>query len=645
MSPVEIADTKDWNNSPAGNSQQCTGITKVNMDDATWRFDSDFEVKNDSHDKRCRLKSWAKALIGSVVEIETAETTESFRLQKFLGSGGMGSVFAAAPLSSNRAESRSFAAVKILKFGVVATDAPMRFENERSILSNLSHKNIVRFIGRGTDSQKRPLIAMELLDGTTLTEYCKSSNTSSRDRLRLFLEVCSAVQHCHKNNVIHRDLKPANILTHFDGESIRAKLIDFGVAITTESTKIGDEKAVNAKAKSSPSNSSQPATSPNKSLVGTLQYMSPEQACPRGDTVDQRSDIYSLGVILYELLAGEPPVSKRAVMQKTITEIIDQVRFSDQSPVSQIASDVEDLSGDYGQAIDLIVETCLEKDRADRFDNVGQLIHFVKLTLTDPKTVIEELNSPRSSLMTFSGHSKSPASAAKPKRLILRLKRATEQHFWKAISACLLVTLLISGFGRRSNDTNANTASKIELPADGHAEEIIIDSFQGICSSVSDDQKLQIQMIRSGDKTCETPSLKNVVQLVVVEKKDNHRVSTPQSNQPDADSVQPLLKANRKQLLIQGPNDTYHFVSDNKTVQRKVEWMCRPELECQLAEKIQLHAAGESRQTTIETVTKAIESIANSEQLHHLKALLSPIPAELRTKLEQHNCENEWHSF
>lgn len=650
MSPVEIADTKDWNRSPAGSSHQCAGLTKVDVDDPTWRFDSDFELQMDSLDETSRLKSSATAVIGSVVEIETAQTTERFRLQKFLGSGGMGSVFAAAPLSSSRTATGSFAAVKILKCGSVATDAHMRFENERSILSNLSHENVVRFIGRGTDSQKRPLIAMEFLDGTTLTEYCKSSKISSRDRLRLFLEVCSAVQHCHKNNVIHRDLKPANILTHFDGEKIRAKLIDFGVAITPESNKMGDETSDNTRSGEASSNSSQPTTSqpttsPNESLVGTLQYMSPEQAGPNGNPVDQRSDIYSLGVILYELLAGEPPVSKRAVMQKTISEIIDQVRFSDQRPVSQIASDVEDLRGDYGQAIDLIVEKCLEKDRADRFDHVGQLIHSVNLALTNPRAVIGELKSPRNSLTTLNGHSKSLTPATKPKRLTQRLKRVTEQHFWKAISACLLVTLLISGLGRRSNDANANTASKIQLPADGHAEEIIIDSFNEICRSATDDQNFEIQLIKSGDPTCETPSLENVVQLVVVEKKDNHGISTLTSNQRDIDSVQPLIEANRKQLLIQRPNDTFHFVSANKALQRKIEWMCRPELECQLAEKLQFHAAGESRQTTIENVTRAIESIANSEQLKHLKVLLSPIPAELRTKLEQHNCENEWHSY
>lgn len=648
MNPAEIADTMDWNRLPAENSNRKIGLTKVDMDDPTWRFDSDFELQSGESGSENRPGLTDDTSIDSIVSVETADGFEDFRLKTFLGSGGMGSVYAAESLDTNLGK-ESFAAIKILKKGLAATDARKRFDNERTILSNLSNSNVVRFIGCGVDRKGRPLMAMELLSGTTLGEYCTSAKISSRDRLRLFLEVCNGVEHCHQKNVIHRDLKPANILTHFDGERILAKLIDFGIAKTASPYSRNENESKTSHLCSGADDSK------NESLVGTLQYMSPEQAGPDSGEVDHRSDIYSLGVILYEMLAGEPPVSKRNVLQKTISEIIAQVRFSDQLPVSQSAADVDDLHGDYGRAIDLIVERCLEKDRNARFQSVGKLTRAIELAISDPRAIVLELDPPKVSLTARTGEFKA-VRATKPSTWKRRIEDLSEKHFWKAISACLLLALMLNGFRSPGNEINANTTTKIRFPADDF-NDWKLDQGDEICQS--EESSLELQLFETNVEPAEIQSHNIPFQMVFVEANSNPPINSYQSVNANGDRkddpgfvrceselVSPLVEANEKRIVVRTLDDTVNYVANAKDSRlTKTEWMCRPDFECELHEKLDALNNCETRQITIENISKVVESVTNLQQVQQLRILLSPIPNELRTKLEQHKCENEWHSY
>jgi len=210
-------------------------------------------------------------------------------LESELGTGGMGIVYRATQIEPVRRQ----VALKLIKGGSDSKAVVARFEAERQALALMEHSNIARVYDGGTTPSGEPFFVMELVKGIPLTRYCDTFRLTVKARLALFVQVCQAVQHAHQKGIIHRDLKPGNVLvTEVDGRPT-PKVIDFGVAKAT-ALKFTDNNFEAAGV-----------------IVGTPAYMSPEQADPTSTDIDTRTDVYSLGVILYELLVGSPPIDKQ----------------------------------------------------------------------------------------------------------------------------------------------------------------------------------------------------------------------------------------------------------------------------------------------------------------------------------------------
>ncbi|HLQ36828.1 MAG TPA: serine/threonine-protein kinase, partial [Planctomycetota bacterium] len=210
----------------------------------------------------------------------------SYRILDLLGEGGMGTVY----LAEQREPIRRRVAIKVIKLGMDTKEVLRRFEAERQALAMLDHDNVARMLDAGATTEGRPWFAMELVAGISITEYCDQNRLPVHDRLALFCQVCSGIQHVHGRGILHRDLKPSNVLVaDRDGHRV-AKIIDFGLA-----------RAMNHRL------IAQTLFTEQGVIIGTPEYMSPEQAGISGLDVDHRSDVYSLGALLYELLVGEPP--------------------------------------------------------------------------------------------------------------------------------------------------------------------------------------------------------------------------------------------------------------------------------------------------------------------------------------------------
>lgn len=289
-----------------------------------------------------------------------------YKLLEEIGQGGFGSVYMAEQTSPIKRK----VALKVLKPGMDTNEVIARFEVERQALAMMDHPNIARVIDGGTTAQGRPYFVMELVRGIPITEYCDEAKLSNEERLRLFLKVCRAVQHAHQKGIIHRDLKPTNILVTMHDDRAVPKVIDFGIA-----------KAL-----------SQPLTERTlftgfHQLLGTPMYMSPEQAQMTGIDVDTRSDVYSLGVLLYELLTGTTPFTKESLSNANIDEIRKMIREQDPpKPSTRLTTlgaearstaanrrrlDQRKVSDSLRGELDWIVMKALEKDRNRRYESAS----------------------------------------------------------------------------------------------------------------------------------------------------------------------------------------------------------------------------------------------------------------------------------
>jgi serine/threonine protein kinase len=298
-----------------------------------------------------------------------------YKLLEQIGEGGMGLVF----MAEQEQPVRRKVALKILKPGLDTRQVVARFEAERHALALMDHPNIAQIFDGGTTAAGRPYFVMELVRGVPFTDFCDQNRTSVRERLELFRAVCQAVQHAHHKGIIHRDLKPSNVMVTWHDDRAVVKVIDFGIAKAT-GQQLTDKTLFTNFAQ----------------MIGTPMYMSPEQA--QGLDIDTRTDIYSLGVLLYELLTGTTPFDKERLETAAYDEVRriireeepgrPSTRISTLGPAGGTAaakrqSDPRRLSQLCRGELDWIVMKCLEKDRSRRYETASGLARDLERFLHD----------------------------------------------------------------------------------------------------------------------------------------------------------------------------------------------------------------------------------------------------------------------
>lgn len=296
----------------------------------------------------------------------TPEKIGPYRILEPIGEGGMGQVYVA----ERREPVRQKVAIKVIKPGMDSREVLARFDAERHALALMDHHNVSRVIDAGMMENGRPYFVMELVLGHPITEFCDRNHLAIEDRLELFYQVCRGVQHAHQKGVIHRDIKPSNVIVTVNNQEPIPKIIDFGIA-----------KAMGAEL------TQKTYFTYAGQIIGTPHYMSPEQAESHPTDVDTRSDIYSLGVLLYELLTGRTPLTKEDFKEAGLEQMLQMIRVSEPVRPSTAITKLEQekittvsenrratarrlshvLTGD----LDWMVMKALEKDRSRRYETAN----------------------------------------------------------------------------------------------------------------------------------------------------------------------------------------------------------------------------------------------------------------------------------
>ena len=291
-----------------------------------------------------------------------------YKLLQQIGEGGCGVVY----MAEQQEPVHRRVALKVIKLGMDTREVIARFEAERQALAMMDHPNIAKVFDAGATETGRPYFVMELVRGVKVTDFCDENKVSTAERLHLFIQVCHAIQHAHQKGIIHRDIKPTNILVPVNDGVPVPKVIDFGIAKATQG-KLTDQTLFTA----------------FEQFIGTPAYMSPEQAVMTDVEVDTRSDIYSLGVLLYELLTGQTPFAQKELLASGLDEMRRTIREKDpMRPSTRLsamgASDLITVAKNRGSQppqlihlvrgdLDWIVMKCLQKDRARRYETANGL--------------------------------------------------------------------------------------------------------------------------------------------------------------------------------------------------------------------------------------------------------------------------------
>jgi hypothetical protein len=359
----------------------------------------------------------------TAVSVQPSESPGSvigrYKLLEQIGEGGCGVVYVA----EQEQPMRRRVALKIIKLGMDTRQVIARFEAERQALAIMDHPNIAKVLDAGTTENGRPFFVMELVKGIPITRYCDENKLDTRQRLNLFIQVCQAIQHAHQKGIIHRDIKPSNVLVaDHDGVPI-PKVIDFGIAKATSDQRLTDKTLYTA----------------IEQFIGTPAYMSPEQAKLSGLDVDTRSDIYSLGVLLYELLTGRTPFDSKRLVEAGLDEIRRIIREEDPpKPSTRLStlgakeqtdiarrrqSEVPKLLGLFRGDLDWIVMKSLEKDRTRRYNTVTGLANDLNRHLSNAPVV------------------------ARPPSGLYRVQKVVERNKVAFAAATAVTTALLLGLG------------------------------------------------------------------------------------------------------------------------------------------------------------------------------------------------------
>lgn len=352
------------------------------------------EACGSDHAKRSRIEGLLRSheqagsafdqpLLAAADTVEYLTTTEEaeldlskYKLVERIGEGGMGSVW----LGQQHAPFKRLVAIKLIKPGMDTRQVLARFEAERQALALMDHPNIAKVLDAGATSAGRPYFVMELVKGKPITKYCDEKKLPINERLALFVQVCQAIQHAHQKGIIHRDLKPSNVMVTCSNGEPAVKVIDFGVAKATGQA-LTDRTLVTGLG----------------AVLGTPEYMSPEQAELNNLDIDTRSDIYSLGVLLYELLTGSTPITKERVRSEPLLEIFRSIgteenerpslRLCANSALSTVADsrglEPKKLVRMVRGELDWIVMKALDKDRNRRYETANGLALDVIRYLND----------------------------------------------------------------------------------------------------------------------------------------------------------------------------------------------------------------------------------------------------------------------
>ena len=399
--------------------------------------------------------------VGRDEALLVGEHVGPYKLLELIGEGGFGSVY----MAEQEHPVRRKVALKLVKLGMDTKQVIARFEAERQALALMDHPHIARVLDAGATDTGRPYFVMELVRGIPITKFADKNSLTMRERLELFVCVCRAVQHAHQKGIIHRDLKPSNVLvTLHDGRPV-PKVIDFGIAKAT-SERLTELTLFTE----------------FRQFVGTPQYMSPEQAEMSGLDVDTRTDLYSLGVLLYELLTGTTPFDARTLRSAAFGEIQRIIREEEPPKPSQRLSTLGDMLTDIAKLrqaepgslsklirgdLDWIVMRALEKDRTRRYETAASLVDDVERHLNNQPV----LAGPPSRMYSL-------------RKFIRRHRAGVMAGSFVAAAVVLGLALATYGFVQASWERDAARAAQARADAEAVRSRAISNFFQDMLASV-----------------------------------------------------------------------------------------------------------------------------------------------------------------
>ena len=342
-----------------------------------------------------------RKMAGAAGEEEVGKQVGPYKLIRKIGEGGSGNVY----IAEQSAPVRRQVAFKIIKRGMDTERVIARFETERQALALMEHPNIAHVYDAGNTDAGRPFFVMELVHGIPITRYCRENQIGLRQRLELFIQVCDAIQHAHQKGVIHRDIKPSNVLVDLQSGTPRPRVIDFGIAKAVHKGVLGEAEGETVM----------------EPFIGTPSYMSPEQARMGGEALDTRSDIYSLGTLLYELLTGCTPFESRLLVEGGLDEM--RRVLMEQEPVRPSVRLQKESGKDRGTIGDLdwVVMKALEKDRERRYETVDAFAQDIRCYLNHEPVV------------------------ARPPSRRYRFQKLVQRNRGLVVSVCAVLAALLAG--------------------------------------------------------------------------------------------------------------------------------------------------------------------------------------------------------